>query len=245
MAACPFVENFCSIKRDYHFHMDMEDTIDLTNMDSHHVCTYKIETHSGAPGFNYYQSFGGQLHEEKRIIVSWVEYDLHHVAMSLDYGPWPVPSTETYKLECGSNCAQGSLAPRAVIDDDGHAMQYDSERMINDIADHIHEINVYNTQVKNIQEINANLPQDSEQIELPVAPEPYDGYTFGSSSNLGGFGYPTSGAYNVTDDKWMGYKPYGANGQGSRNDLGVTFEDHHVDRVMLVTLNPQATMYET
>jgi len=225
--------------------MDMEEMIDLRNLDSHHVCTYKIEAHTGAPGFNYYQNFGGQKYEDERLIVSWIEYDLHNVAMDLDFGPWPVPTTQIYHLECGSNCAQGSLAPRAVIDDEGNSMQYDSERILNDMSEHIHEVNLFNTRVSNIRDINANLPDDADQLPLPPTPEDYDGYTFEMSSNLGGFGHPTAGMYHVDDRTWSGYKPFGANGQGERDDLSVSMDHHHVDRVMLVTVNPQATRLET
>ena len=245
VAACPFIENSCSNQREYQFHTNEEETIDLVNLDSHHVCTYKIDASTGAPGFNFYQNFGGQKWEEERIIVSWVEYDLSNVAMTLEYGAWPVPATQIYELKCGSNCAQGALPPRAVVDENGHSMQYDSERLLNDLDEQIHLYNIYNTRVEIIREFNANVPNEDDKLAMPSLPAEYTGYTFEESSNLGGFGHPTSGMYDTHEQDWSGFKPYGAFGQGERDDLSVSLDDNNRARVMLVTINPQASMLET
>ena len=68
---------------------------------------------------------------------------------------------------------------------------------------------------------------------MPSLPSNFSGFDFRNTSNIGGYGFPTSGTYNVEES---GYKPFGALGQGDDSNLGVDLDVSPLDRFMLVTI---------
>lgn len=121
---------------DYYF----DDTDEHQDYD---FCTYKITATTGAPGFNMQSDIASNeqfkerktstyIYDDPTMYASWVEYDAMHLSPDPEYGTWPPRYRSSYNGECGDNCVQGSLHPRAVLTHEGELSNYPSEKILTD-----------------------------------------------------------------------------------------------------------------
>ena len=149
MAACPILPGKCPGEKERsYFTTDADNggrenirftqfndftTYEYDNEDEHNdydFCTYKIHAATGAPGFNIKSDIASnhQYLEQKtdnyddaipQMYATWVEYDSLHLSSNNEYGTWPPAHETVHMAECGANCVQGMLHPRATIDHEG------------------------------------------------------------------------------------------------------------------------------
>jgi hypothetical protein len=215
-------------------------------------CSYQVIASEGAPGFNM-KSYA----EEGRLMMSWVEYDLDKIVMDEVYGTWPPMNTNAAAYNCGANCAQGTLAMR-YRDDAGYWTKISSDEILKLLNDKQRDFELYLQKAKVVNDFNERLPSSanmdlfewmgemavtgttetssSMMMTMPNRPEAYSGVSFETTLAKGGFGEVTSGMYNVITGVESGYKPYGALGQGPRDDMSVALDHSDTDRVMIVSV---------
>jgi hypothetical protein len=203
----------------------------LSQIESGWSCTYKIETHNGAPGFNVNSEIDPETTATGGYLgVVWVEYDLEHLVTDERFKEWPGFETTTKNVACESNCAQGFMPPRLAIDEDGHAETTDSGDILMEMQAQRLIYEKYQCEADIANTYNAAIVEDPsgessiEYLDLPVLPDVYSGNHFHNTGSLGGYGSVTSGDYDVEVGTSSGYKSYGAMGQGTLDNLSVNLD---------------------
>jgi len=227
----------------WHFPEQSTDSLTLTQIEAGWSCTYKIETHNGAPGFN----INSEIEKERTggdLMVVWVEYNLEHLRTDERFGEWPSFETTTKELVCESNCAQGFLPPRVSVDEDNNAMNIGSDDILVEMQMQRLINERYLVEAGIVNQYNSAIVEDptgestAEYLDLPRLPADYEGNHFHNTGNLGGYGHRTSGMYEVMVGEASGYKPYGSMGQGSMDNLNIDLDTSDQTRVMLVSIIP-------
>lgn len=261
LAMCNFNRDYCSETRQYVKDLTQSKSVfAITDMQAELSCSYQLETTSGAPGFNIDMSDWTHNALELNLFpapgsrpdvasprvedahidtaafeVYWTEYDYFHADLWSNT-TWPVPSLETVNIEC-HDCAPGSLMLRAL----GQGQNSDTvnaNQVLMNLNMKRREIETYRERVEHIKTYNENIAPGLLGVPLlmPVAPEEFEGPSFDNTYNIGGYGAPTSGNYNLYHTKKSGFKPYGALGAGPDNSLGVRDHNEEMSRFMIVAL---------
>lgn len=175
--------------------------------------------------------------------ASWVEYDILHLEANNDYGSWPPRYSTNFQSECGDNCVQGMLHPRAMRERDGTLVEIPAQNILAEFDKHRLEVEHYLVLSQVADTFNDRNQGDifnSAQMELPERPEEFHGHTFENTLSKGGYGAVTSGMYDIKANyARSGYKSWGAIGQGENDSLNVAFDwNTDVDRYMIVSIVP-------
>jgi len=222
-------------------------------------CTYKIHATTGAPGFNIKSDIasnkrfienkdfsGGDAEEYARNIAqmyaSWVEYDILHLSTNNEFGTWPPRFETNYASECGDNCVQGMLHPRAQMDHEAVVHEIPAQDILSHFDHHKMKVEHYKVMSEIADKFNSRNQGDifnDATMEMPARPEEYDGVTFDNTFSKGGYGEVTSGMYDIKGNyARSGYKSWGALGQGENDSLNVAFDNGDLDRYMIVSIVP-------
>jgi len=174
--------------------------------------------------------------------ASWVEYDALHLTVNNEYGTWPPAHTTVHMAECGDNCVQGSLHPRARLSHEGVLTDMPSEEILTNFRLFNLEVEQYQVMSDIANKFNRQNQADifnENTMELPARPEAYSGDSFTNTISTGGWGTMTTGMYDIKGGfARSGYKSWGANGQGEAIDKNVAFDTVDMDRYMIVSLLP-------
>ena len=260
MAMCNFNRDFCSETREYVKNLsESKSVFAITDMQSELACAYKIETTTGAPGFNFdmsdwthntYEAQGGGSGSRPEVAspsvsdahvrtnafeVYWTEYDYFHADLWSNT-TWPVPDLETVNIEC-RDCAPGSLMLRSVGRGD-NSETVNANNMLMELNMKRREIETYRERVEQINRYNDNIDAGLLGAPLlpPLPPHPFEGSSFENTFNIGGYGAPTSGNYQLYHTKKSGFKPYGALGAGPDNNMAVRDNMDELSRFMIVSI---------
>jgi hypothetical protein len=258
MSMCNFNRDFCSETREYTKDLtESKSVFAITDMQAELSCSYKLETTSGAPGFNFdmsdwthnsYAVFAPgsrpevaspQVQESHvdtaAFEVYWTEYDYFHADLWSNT-TWPTPDLETVNIHC-HDCAPGSLMLRA-LGQGANSETINANHILLELNEKRREIEAYQKRVEQIQTYNDNIAPGLLGVPLlmPVAPEEFDDASFENTYNIGGYGAPTSGNYHLYHTKKSGFKPYGALGAGQDNNLGVRDHTTDMSRFMIVAI---------
>ena len=188
--------------------------------------------------------------------IAYLEFDASqitsfHAASASDGGQstfpantFPGKSTSVSFLECTA-CVQGDLVKRSKVVS-SNTVDVSANAILKAFASQKETYNEYERDCKNVQEWNGkvrdpNLWESLFGIELleaktvPSVPAAFKGDTFSNTDSQGGYGAPTAGYYDVSK---KGFKPYGAEGQGDKNDKNIALSTAAADRFMLVQVIP-------
>lgn len=246
LASCPFFPATCGLENEFVFSNGQQQTLELTDLqhDMSNVCTYKISSDDGAPGFNLESTLTRKEDgTDYKMAVSWIEFDLDLIEAFLD-STWPSNTMDAVHSECAqSACRHGSLFARKLPGTDRSIPA--SEIMLQIQAKEM-ENELYYLKQRAVNDFNAaNAGGSFEDVvfggedgllrDIPI-PTLYSGPSLDNTESMGGFGFPTFGDYDVHNQKWSGFKSFGVLGQGERDDLSMSIDGLDKTRIMVVVL---------
>ena len=167
---------------------------------------------------------------------------------------WPALNTAASEVDCGSNCVQGELIARTKTVS-GVVQNVNAYSILQQLQAARAAYNEYTIRATAVLTFNGSLitpsifdvlffnKKGAEAQVMPSRPTAYAGDTFvgtGATGNQGGYGKKTTGMLSIpTTNTLAGYKPFGALGQGSANNLNVDLDTTAKQRVMLITVYPK------
>jgi len=253
LASCPFHPSSCGLQNEFIMTNGQSQTLELTDLthDMSNVCTYKISSDNGAPGFNLESMLDGETFTSPgdsdstrpKIAVSFIEYDLDLIEAFLD-STWPSNQMDAAHSDCAySACRHGSLYARKLPGTDRSIPA--SEIMLQIQAKEM-ENELYYIKQRAVNDYNAANAggtfedavfggEDGLLRDIPI-PTLYDGPSLENTESMGGFGFPTFGDYSIHNQKWSGYQSFGVLGQGTRDDLAISLDGEDKTRIMVVVL---------